>query len=63
MINTNPVLDVRKNRELLLETYNGINGLHQHMDAERKKLETQGWNFASAEEIWAKRQGAQELRA
>ena len=63
MTNANPVLDVRKNRELLLEKYDGINGLHQHMDAEREKLESQGWNFTPAEEIWVKKQSAHELRA
>jgi len=63
MTNTNPVLDVRKNRELLLEKYNDIDGLHRHMDADREKLEAQGWKFTSAEEIWAKKQNAQELRA
>jgi hypothetical protein len=60
---TNPVLEVRRNRELLLEKYGGIGGLHQHMDTERQKLESQGWKFASVEGIQTSRREVQELRA
>ena len=49
----NPISEVRHNREQLLEKHNGIDGLHQHMNTEREKLEAQGWSFVSAEEIWA----------
>ena len=59
----NPILEVRRNRELLLEKYGGIDGLHQHMDSERQNLKAQGWNFTTAEKIWASRREMQELRA
>ena len=49
------VAEVRRNRELLLEKYGGIEGLHKHMDEERPKLEAQGWKFISTEEILAKK--------
>ena len=49
------VAEVRRNRELLLEKYGGIDGLHKHMDEERPVLEKQGWKFISAEEILAKK--------
>ena len=47
------VAEVRRNRELLLEKYGGIDGLHKHMDEERPKLENQGWKFVSVEEVLA----------
>jgi hypothetical protein len=50
-----PVEEVRRNRELLLEMYGGIEGLHKHMDEERPKLEKQGWKFLSDEEMNALR--------
>lgn len=50
-----PVAEVRRNRELLLEKYGGIEGLHKHMDEERPKLEQQGWKFVSVEDIIAKK--------
>jgi hypothetical protein len=53
--NIDPIAEVRQNRELLLEKYGGIDGLLQHMDEERPKLEAQGWKFASLEEILAKK--------
>ena len=54
-VDTNLVAEVRRNRELLLEKYGGIDGLHKHMDEERPKLEKQGWTFVSAEEVLAKK--------
>jgi hypothetical protein len=54
-IDTDPVAEVRRNRELLLEKYGGIEGLHEHMDNERPNLEAQGWKFISTEEILAKK--------
>ena len=54
-IDTNPVTEVRRNRELLLEKYGGIDGLHKHMDEERPRLENQGWQFVSAEEVRARK--------
>ena len=38
-IDVDPVAEVRRNRELLLERYGGIDGLHKHMDEERPELE------------------------
>ncbi|MCL2624298.1 MAG: hypothetical protein FWD31_11600 [Planctomycetaceae bacterium] len=54
-INTDPIAEVRCNRELLLEKYGGIDGLHEHMEEERPKLERQGWKFISVEEVLAKK--------
>jgi hypothetical protein len=54
-LDINPVAEVRRNRELLLEMYGGIDGLHKHMDEERPLLEQQGWVFTSIEEILAKK--------
>jgi hypothetical protein len=36
-----PVSEVRRNREALLEKYGGIDGLHKHMDEERSEPEKQ----------------------
>ena len=44
-MDSNPIAEVRKNRELLLDKYGGIDGLHKHMDEDRKRLENQGWKF------------------
>jgi hypothetical protein len=54
-LDIDPVAEVRRNRELLLEKYGGIEGLHKHMDEERPKLEEQGWKFITVEEILAKK--------
>ena len=54
-IDIDPVAEVRRNRELLLEKYGSIEGLHKHMDKERPELEKQGWKFITAEEILAKK--------
>ena len=53
--NTDPITEVRRNRELLLEKYGGIDGLHKHMKEEKPKLEKLGWAFISVEEILAKK--------
>jgi hypothetical protein len=39
------VASVRKNREELLEQFDGIEGLHKHMEEERPLLEKEGWVF------------------
>jgi hypothetical protein len=52
-IDNDPVAEVRRNREALLEKYGGIDGLHKHMDEECSELEKQGWMFVSVEEILA----------
>ena len=53
----NPVAEVRRNREWLLEKHGDIDGLHRHMDEDRRRLENQGWQFISAEEVRAKKTG------
>ena len=52
---TNPITEVRRNRELLLEKHGGLDGLHAHMAKERPALEKQGWKFITAEEVLAKK--------
>ena len=54
-IDVDPVAEVRRNRELLLKKYKGIEGLHKHMCEERQKLEKQGWKFVTVEEILAEK--------
>ena len=54
-LDNDPIAEVRRNRELLLEEHGGIDGLHRHMELERPKLEQQGWKFATVEEILEKK--------
>jgi len=54
-IDSDPVAEVRRNRTMLLEKYGGIDGLHEHMEEERPKLEKLGWKFVSVEEVLAKK--------
>ncbi|MDR3121923.1 MAG: hypothetical protein LBU58_11430 [Clostridiales bacterium] len=54
-IDTDPVAEVRRNREALPKKYGGIDGLHKHMDEERPELEKQGWKFVTAEEVLTKK--------
>ena len=54
-IDVDPVTEVRRNRELLLERYGGIDGLHKHMDEVRPELEKQGWKFITVDEVLAKK--------
>ena len=56
----NPVDEVRRNRELLLEKYGGIDGLHKHMDEERPELEKQGWKFMTIDDIISKKYAEQQ---
>jgi hypothetical protein len=35
----------------LLEMYDGIEGLHKHMDEERPRLEREGWKFILVDEF------------
>jgi hypothetical protein len=53
----NPLEEVRRNRELLLEMYGGIEGLRKHLAEERPKWEKQGWKFLSDEEMAARKKG------
>ncbi|MCL2812374.1 MAG: hypothetical protein FWD25_10890 [Clostridia bacterium] len=55
IIDVDPITEVRSNRELLLEKYGGIGGLHKHMDEERPRLEAQGWVFVPLDTIIAKK--------
>jgi len=54
-IDTDPVSEVRRNREALPKKYGGIDGLHEHMDEQRPELEKKGWKFISIEEVLAKK--------
>ena len=54
-IDVDPVAEVRRNREALLEKHGGIDGLHRHMGEVRPELEKQGWVFMSVEEILARK--------
>ncbi len=54
-MDVDPIAEVRRNRELLLEMYGGIEGLLKHMDEERPALEEQGWVFVSIDEILSKK--------
>jgi len=57
-IDIDPVAEVRHNRALLLETHGGIEGLLRYMEEERPKLEQQGWEFVTVEEIREKKYAA-----
>ena len=39
------LMEVRENKAKLLEKYGGIDGLLQHMETERPRLEKEGWKF------------------
>ena len=54
-----PVAEVRRNREMLLEKYGGIEGWHKHMEEDRPRLEALGWKFITVEEILAKKRASQ----
>lgn len=58
-IDIDPIAEVRRNRELLLEKHGGIDGLLKHMDEERPELEKQGWKFMTVDEILAKKRAQQ----
>jgi hypothetical protein len=51
-----PIAEVRRSRESLLDKYGGIDGLHRHMDDEVHELEKQGWHFISAEKVLTRKQ-------
>ena len=54
-IDSDPIAEVRHNREMLLEKYGGMDALHEHMEEERPKLEELSWKFVSVEEVLAKK--------
>ena len=62
-LDNDPIAEVRRNRELLLEEYGGIEGLIRHMEEERPKLEQQGWKFITFEELIEKKRKEQEEMA
>jgi hypothetical protein len=45
------IAEVRRNRAMLLEMYGGIDGLHNHMDEDRLRLEKEGVHFLTDEEM------------
>jgi hypothetical protein len=46
-----PMEEVRRTREQLLEMYGGIEGLRKHMAEQRPRWEKEGWKFLSEEEM------------
>ena len=44
-IDTDPVSEVRRNREALPKKYGSIDGLHKHMDEQRPELEKKAGNL------------------
>ena len=60
MSEINPIEETRHNREQLLEKHGGVGGLHRHMAKERQRLEAQGWQFVTVEEILAKKYAGRE---
>ena len=57
-IDIDPIAEVRRNRELLLETHGGMDNLLKRMDKERPTLEKRGWKFVSIDGIIAKKHAA-----
>jgi hypothetical protein len=51
----NFILDVRRRKAQLLETYGGLEGLQKHMAEERPNLEKDGWRFETLEESQARK--------
>jgi hypothetical protein len=48
------VVEVRKHRAELLEEFGGIEGYLDHIEADRLRLEREGWQFADMNEIHQK---------
>ncbi|MDR1395755.1 MAG: hypothetical protein LBK52_06270 [Deltaproteobacteria bacterium] len=46
-----PMEEIRRTREQLLEMYGGMEGLRKHMDEQRPIWEKQGLRFLTQEEI------------
>jgi hypothetical protein len=49
------VTEVRKHRTELLEEYGGIAGYLKHIEADRPRLEREGWRFVDMSEILKKK--------
>jgi hypothetical protein len=49
------VTEVRKHRMELLEEYGGIVGYLKHIEADRPRLEHEGWRFVDMSEILKKK--------
>ena len=45
------VAEVRKHRAELLEEYGGIEGYLKHLEADRPRLEREGWQFVDIGEL------------
>ena len=52
-LDVDPVAEVRRNRESILEQYGGMEGWHKHLKEQRPQLEAQGWKFMTVEEVSA----------
>jgi hypothetical protein len=50
-LDTDIIAEVRQNREHLLEKYGGIDGYLKHLTEERPRLEKEGWNFISIDDV------------
>ena len=50
-VETTILMEVRENKAKLLEKYGGIDGLLKHLEAERPRLEKEGWQFADIEKV------------
>lgn len=48
-----PLAEVHRIRAEILREYGGMKGWHEHLTAERPRLEKEGWRFASPEELAA----------
>jgi hypothetical protein len=49
------VTEVRKHRTELLEEYGGIEGYLKHLEADRPRLEREGWRFVDMDELLKKK--------
>ena len=48
---TDLVAEVRRNREDMLEEHGGYERYTKYLSEQRKKLEDEGWHFATPDEI------------
>jgi hypothetical protein len=55
------VAEVRKHRTELLEEYGGIEGYLKHLEADRPRLEREGWQFVNMDELLKKKHAETQL--
>jgi hypothetical protein len=48
-----PMEEIRRNRDLLLEMYGSMEGVRKHLAEERPKWKKEGWKIVTAEEVAA----------